>query len=173
MKRIYRIIVPILLALGLLSGCAASSAIGTRRMNKTAVNNLVNRYSNKKGFDVTGVGSMGLSLIKMGSKMVDLGDVDTRKALKLLDGLKSVRVVDYSAANETNKNNFNRKMQRYLGNTDVIFEEREGDDITRVYGVVPSDGSKIQDVVVYNPSESMLICLFGKFDIDELSKIFK
>jgi len=171
MKGLSRVIALVILGVSILSGCAASSAIGNRRMNKTAVNNLVNRYSNKTGFEVTGVGSMGLSLLKMGAKMVDLGDVDTKKAIRVIDGLKSFRVVDYSDASEYNKNAFDRKVKRYLGNTNVLFEDRDGTDITRVYGIVPEDGGKIKDVVVYNPTESTLVCLFGSFDIDKIKDL--
>jgi len=168
MKRILAFIMAIALALPLMQSCGSTSAIGRRHMNKAAVNNLVRNYSNRDGFDVVSVGGMGLSLMKLGARVANIGSSNSKSAIKMISGLKSLRVVDYSNASEYDRNTFDRKLERYLGNTDVLMESREGGDITRIYGIVPEDGSKIEDLVVYDPTSSTLVCLFGTFDIDQV-----
>ena len=118
--------------------------------------------------DVVSIGGIGLSLAKWAAKHDD--DVDIA-ALAAIDGVKRLMVVSYEDCPTALRDRFDRKIQNTLNGCELLMEAKDDGSDMSIYGDMSEDGSRIGDIVMYSPSESALICVFGSISADALARI--
>lgn len=144
-----------------------------RSVSQESLVSLVNEYSLYDGFKVLKVGSLGTAAIRSVAKVAaaaDREDPEVRELVKMLNGIKKMAIVDYSECGDKVRDKFDKKLGKLLSSSDLLMEAKDGEDTVRMYGLVSDDASTVKDFVMYVPSESALICLFGSISLDSLSK---
>ena len=136
---------------------------------------LISDYSDEDGFEIVRIGSLGTSAIKnfvrAASALDD--DPDLRDALKVIRGIRRIVVVDYEDCQDEEHRGFDRRLGRMLENCDMLLETKDGDDVMRMYGVLDENSEEVKDFILYSPSDSKLICLFGTIELDAVAKILE
>jgi len=118
--------------------------------------------------DIVSIGGVGLSMAKWAAKHDD--DVDVA-ALAAIDGVKRLMVVSYEDCPAAMKDRFDRKIQKALNGCELLMEAKDDGTDMYIYGDMSDDGSRIGDIVMYTPSESALICIFGSISADALGAV--
>ena len=152
---------------------AAFAASPKRSVSQESLVSLVNEYSLYDGFEVIKVGSLGTAALRGVAKVAaaaDREDPEVRELVKMLNGIKKMAIVDYSECDDKARDKFDKKLERLLSSSDLLMEAKDEEDTVRIYGLVSDDASTVKDFVMYVPSESALICLFGSISLDSLSK---
>lgn len=154
-----KIIIAALLALATLSGSAKGIDF------REDLTRFAKTYDAKAGFEVVKIGKFLMSIAKTA---VAAEDKDTGKAIKDIDNML---VVDYSEASKNGKQDFETKLGGILRKAELIIEAKEGGELVRIYG--QTDGQKVNDLVIFTPSECALVCLFGTVSLDDLDLVVK
>lgn len=167
----------IIAALMLLALCFAGYAgngVG-KAVPKDKLLGLISEYRHSDGFDIVNVGALGTSLVRAAAKIamkVD-GDPEMVEAVKLLNDIRRVAVVDYEDCGQSVKNEFNSKLDRILAGSEVLMEVKDSEDLVRIYGVVNEDASRVKDFVIHVPNDCALICMFGSIPMDAVAKVME
>ena len=118
--------------------------------------------------DIVSIGGVGLSLAKWAVRHDD--DVDVA-ALAAIDGVRRLMIVSYEDCPAPLKSRFDRKIRNTLDGCELLMEAKgDGSDMS-IFGDLSADGSRIGDIVMYSPSESALICIFGSISADALGAV--
>lgn len=142
----------------------------TRKVNSSAVTNLVRGYGSVEGFEVVSVGSLGLGLVKLISNIA-VEDEEDKAALAVLDNLRRVVVVDYEDAEKPQKDAFVQKMTDLLEGAEKIIEVKDEGETLNIYGTCSDKGDTIDDLIVFIPEDYTLICLFGSISADKVADL--
>ena len=136
---------------------------------------LIREYSDEDGFDVVQIGALGTSAIKnivrMASSVDD--DPDLKDAMKIIRGIRKIAVVDYEDCLEEARQVFDKRLGKLLDNCDMLLETKDSEDSVRMYGVIDDDSEEVNDFIMYIPSDSKLICLFGTIKLDAVVRILE
>ena len=118
--------------------------------------------------DIVSIGGVGLSLAKWAVRHDD--DVDVA-ALAAIDGVRRLMIVSYEDCPAQLKSRFDRKIQNTLDGCDLLMEAKGDGDSMSIFGDLSADGSRIGDIVMYSPTGSALICIFGTISADALGTL--
>lgn len=140
------------------------------KINSDAVAELIRDYNLEEGFEVVSVGGLGLGLIRMMAK-VSADNEEDRAAIEIIDQMKRIIVVDYGEVEASRKTSFERKITSILDKGEKIMEIKDEDDMVNIYGAGSDDGDSISDLIIYNPGECALICLFGKISSKKIADL--
>ena len=167
-------IIAILLFVALMTGgvVPGNAATGKKKVNSGAVASLVREYNLVEGFDVVSVGGLWLGLIRLVAK-VSVETEEEKAALEIMDNIHKVIVVDYEEADQQRKASFEREMKRLLDGSEKILEVKDDGYVVNVYGICSKDGGKIDDLIVFTPGESALVCLFGSISSQQIGDLVK
>lgn len=158
--------------IALLPVCSFAGQKG-KAVPKEKILTLISEYRGQDGFDVVRLGPLGTTLARSVAKIalkVD-GDDETAEILKLVNGIRSIAVVDYEDCASSVKDSFNAKLGRILNGTDLLMEVKDDEDHVFIYGVVDEAGDKVQNFVLHVPADCALICMFGTISMDTVAKI--
>lgn len=174
MKRTAIIIIVLLSCLVSHASFAGGAAKGaaTDGIRAEKLTGLISEFSRKEGFDVVRIGRFGTSAIKSIIRLGALadGDSDEAKAFKdVIGGLRKLAIVDYGECSDSDRQRFERKLERLLRDEDLIMEVKDGGESYRIFGVLDEDSDKLRDFVLYDPSDCSLICLFGSMSLSALT----
>lgn len=142
-------------------------------LSRTELFSIVSEYSKYDGVDVFSVGSLGTSALKSLIKMsvrAD-GDKEALEALKIINGVKKIAIIDYEDCSSSVRNAINRKVQKALSNSDLLMEFKDDDSRMSIYGVVDGNATKVKDFVLYDADGCSLICLFGSIPVDAVTRL--
>lgn len=185
MKKTITILLVAVLAAGAgLTACSASTGktkteteavikkeAAHKKVNSGAVTDLIREYNLVEGFEAVSVGGLGLGLIRM---IADASmDEDERAALGLMDELRRIVVLDYEDADPAKRESFTRRMTDILDRADKIMEVKDEEDVLNIYGTCADDGDSIDDLIVFNPGECSLICLFGSISAQKVADLIE
>lgn len=131
---------------------------------------LISSYRGERGFEVVKIGSFGTSLLKSAMKlsMSMENDEDIRKAMDIMKGVRKMAVVEYDGCDPETRRTFNSKLEKLLGNANILLEAKDGDETVRIYGMMDPDGNEIRDFIMHTPEDGALICLFGSLPVDTI-----
>lgn len=155
-------------------------AMAGDRMTQRRINNVINSFRGDENFEVVKVGRMGISFIKMAGNIFDMvnDDADSqeahevREAMKLLNGIRKVYVVDYECIDQKRKTQFDRKLNIILAGQAKLIEISDEDERMVIYGKVSEVGTDIENLIVHVEGET-LICIFGTFSMEQVIKLAK
>lgn len=170
MKKLFVIL---FLALVPLTGVAAQGK--TQALPRQQITTLVGDFSGTNGFEVVRVGRLTMGLVKtiVRKAVRESGDQDSAELLSLLNGIRSVSVVDFEDASPEARERFSRRLDRMLDGVDLLMETKDGGEDMRLFGVVDEAGDRISDFIVWSPSECKLICLYGSMSMRKLSRFLQ
>ena len=158
-----------LLILTLLMPLAAFAAEPAKSVSRSAIASIVSEFRHYDGVEVVKLGRLATGALKGVVSAVGITDPDTREALKLIEGLKGLTVVEYEDAPSDIRYRMDRRIERALQKCELLMEAKEDDGTMRMFGSVDDSGT-VRDFVIYAPDSGTLICLFGKMSMDVLQK---
>lgn len=133
----------------------------------------LSEFKRVEGVELVQLGPLATSALKTVVRISSSGDEDARQALALMKGVRRVTVFDYEDCDSLVRDRINHRLNRILGNSELLFEAKDGGDVTRFYGVTDSKGEIVRDFVLYTPGDCALICIFGKVSMKAVEKIIK
>ncbi|MBO4535609.1 MAG: DUF4252 domain-containing protein [Bacteroidales bacterium] len=150
---------------------AAMAASPEGRIPKTQLTAFISEYRHCEGVEVVRLGRAATAAIKGAVRIASVGDADARQARELMKGLKSLYVFDFSACSPALRDRMNRQLNRIFRNTELLMEVTDQDDQMQIYGLYDEQSDLVRDFVLYTPSDCALICLFGSFSMDTVSRM--
>ena len=159
-----------LLILTLLIPLAATAAQPSRSVSRTEIASIISDFRHYDGVEVVKLGRLATGALRGVIGTVGLTDPDTREALKLIEGLKGLTVLEYDDAPKDIRYRLDRRIERALQKCELLMEAKEDDGVMRMFGSVDDAMGTVRDFVIYVPDSGTLICLFGKMSLDVLQK---
>jgi len=160
----------IIFAVLMLTFLMPSASAGERKFKTRDVIRLVNEFKSEEGFDVVSVGSFGLGLVKMVAKL-EADDEEDRQALKLLDNINKVVVVEYEEASDADRKAFDSRLGHILENAEKVLEVKEDGENLNIYGTSADDGGSIDDLMIYVQEDCALICILGSVSMEDIASL--
>ncbi len=158
-----------LLILTLLVPLAASALEPAKSVSRSAIASIVSEFRRYDGVEVVKLGRLATGALKNVVGLAGISDPDTREALKMIEGLRGLTVVEYEDAPSDIRYRMDRRIERALQKCELLMEAKEDDGTMRMFGSVDGSGT-VRDFVIYAPDSGTLICLFGKMSMDVLKK---
>ncbi len=159
----------VLIFFALLMPLAASAAQPARSASRTAIASIVSEFHGYDGVEVVKLGRLATGALKSVVSLAGISDPDTREALKMIEGLKGLTVVEYEDAPSDIRYRLDRRIERALQKCELLMEAKGDDGRMRMFGSVDANGA-VRDFVIYAPDDCSLICLFGKMSMDVIQK---
>ena len=164
MKRLLIILSIVLIPL---SGTAGKSVPRNRLLTA------LSEFRSTEGVELVQLGTLATSALRAVASLSSAGDEDARQALALMKGVRRVTVFDYEDCDAAVKEKIGRRLNRILGDSEILFEAKDGEDVMKLYGVTDSKGENVRDFVLYTPGDCALICIFGKISMAAVEKIIR
>lgn len=184
-----------LMAITMLTASECTSNAGIRKsVNKSRINTLVEelraearaegidsdresltlpgiKLVSENNLDIVSIGSLGISVIKLGTRMSGEDAEEMRMARSLFKGIKKLMIVSYDECPVELRERFNRKVARTLNGCELLVEAKDEGEKVSIYGTTSRDGSKISDIVLFAPEDGALMCFFGTIDAARLGEL--
>lgn len=184
-----------LMAITMLTASECTSNAGIRKsVNKSRINTLVEelraearaegidsdresltlpgiKLVSENNLDIVSIGSLGISVIKLGTRMSGEDAEEMRMARSLFKGIKKLMIVSYDECPVELRERFNRKVARTLNGCELLVEAKDEGEKVSIYGTTSRDGSKISDIVLFAPDDGALMCFFGTIDAARLGEL--
>lgn len=184
-----------LMAITMLTASECTSNAGIRKsVNKSRINTLVEelraearaegidsdresltlpgiKLVSENNLDIVSIGSLGISVIKLGTRMSGEDAEEMRMARSLFKGIKKLMIVSYDECPVELRERFNRKVARTLNGCELLIEAKDEGEKVSIYGTTSRDGSKISDIVLFAPDDGALMCFFGTIDAARLGEL--
>ncbi len=150
-----------------------NASTGSKAVQKDKLVDAISDFNGYEGFDMVSVGSLGTSLIKSLAKMAAIAenDEDVLAAVKMIQGIKKVTIIDYEDCEKSVRDKFNGRLGRILTGDNLLMELKDGSELMKIYGVVDGDKAVVKDFVISVPSDYALICLFGSISLDLVAEL--
>lgn len=132
-------------------------------ISRARLNSLISVCRTYKDVEIVKVGNVGMSLLKLAARM-SVEDEEDREALRAMNGIKSISVMDYSECRAGDRDAISARIDHLFAGKTPIMEVKDDGEAMFIYGVVSEDGSRIGDFVLYTPSDCALIGIFGSID---------
>lgn len=132
-------------------------------ISRARLNSLVSICRTYEDVEIVKVGSVGMSLLKFAAR-ISVEDEEDREALRAMNGIKSISVMDYSECRAGDREAISARIDHLLAGKTPIMEVKDDGEAMFIYGVVSEDGGQIEDFVLYTPSDCALIGIFGSID---------
>ena len=142
-----------------------------KNVRKGQLASFISEYRHVEGVECVRLGTLATSAIKTAIRLSAKDDPDSRQALQVIGGVRRLMVFDYEDCSAGVKDKINWRISRILRNSELLMEVKDGNDNMQMYGVIEDDGESVKDFVLYTPDSCALICIFGKFSMDTLSKL--
>ena len=94
-------------------------------------------------------------------------------ALDAINSIKRVQVAEYSGCDEDVRRKFDARLSRLLDRMDLLMEVCDGQDRVRMFGSVSGNGRYLNDFVIHVPTDGVLVCLYGRLDLEVISEIIE
>lgn len=183
------------MAITMLTASECTSNAGIRKsVNKSRINTLVEelraearaegidsdresltlpgiKLVSENNLDIVSIGSLGISVIKLGTRMSGEDAEEMRMARSLFKGIKKLMIVSYDECPVELRERFNRKVARTLNGCELLIEAKDEGEKVSIYGTTSRDGSKISDIVLFAPDDGALMCFFGTIDAARLGEL--
>lgn len=158
----------ILLFLALLLPLAAFAAEPAKSVSRSEIESIVSEFRQYDGVEVIKLGSLATGALKAVVRTAGIGDADTREALKMIQGLRGLTLMEYEDAPKDIRYRIDRRVERALQKCELLMEAKDGGSRMRMYGSVDDRSGVVRDFVIYVPEDGALICLFGKMSLEAL-----
>ena len=135
-----------LLILTLLVPLAASAAEPAKSVSRSAIASIVSEFRHYDGVEVVKLGRLATGALKGVVSAVGITDPDTREALKLMEGLRGLTVVEYEDAPSDIRYRMDRRIERALQKCELLMEAKEDDGVMRMFGSVHADEYAVRDL---------------------------
>lgn len=158
------------------SPCMASPGTRERNAPRQRINSLIQEFKAYEGFESIRVGPMLISIAKpfIRAEMKEETDEQERDemkmALDMISGIKRIQVVTYEDCSDQIRERFNARLERLLNGVSMLMEVKDDGETVRMYGKTSRNGRYLNDLLIHIPEEGVLVCLYGRFDMDHISE---
>lgn len=158
------------------SQCLANTGRRERNAPRQRINSLIQEFKAYDGFEAIRVGPMLLSIAKpfIRAEMREETDEEEREemmmALSMINGIKRIQVATYEDCSEQIRERFNARLEPLLKRVSILMEVKDDGETVRIYGKTSRNGRYLDDLLIHIPEEGVLVCLYGRFDMDHVSK---
>ena len=156
-----KIIAILMLAVMLIGVVPPLSAKDNKEIKTSEITGVVSSYKGKDGFTVFSIGKFGMSMVAKLAKIAD-----DPEAVKIMKGLDKMVIVEYHDAEQAVKEEFTAKISKALKGAETIMSVKDGGQSMNMYGAISDKGDAIDDLIIFVPEESILICFFGKISAE-------
>ena len=164
-----KIVTILFIGLGLLCAGAATSCATAGEAPKSEIKKLIKEFDRKKGVEAVNLGSFAMSFVKRAAKADASDDDETMTAVRAMDKLTGLTIVDMEDSSKAVRSEFHRKFTALMGEGSLLMSVKdEGEDIL-FYGTSSPDGKTVDDLIIYMPSDGDLICLWGSIATEALA----
>lgn len=132
---------------------------------------MINGCRQYKGAEVVTLGRFALFALRSAVRITGTDDPDTKTALALMGGVKSIAVLDFEECSPRDKETIVRNLDRVLKNTEFLMEANDSGSKMRIYGNLDEARNEIKNFVLYAPSDCSVICISGTVPLDSVSKL--
>ena len=98
-------------------------------------------------------------------------DPELREALKLLDGVRRLVVVEYEGGAEHQRKMFNDRVESALEGCELLMSANDDGSSVHIYGTLDEKSGRVGDLVVFTPDDGALICVFGSFPMEAVAQL--
>ena len=159
MKKFIAILTLAVLMIGVVPALSAKDK--KKEIKTSDITTIVSDYRGKDGFTVFSIGKFGMSMV---SKLAKIAD--DPEAVKIMKGLDKMVIVEYCDAEQAVKDEFTAKISKALKGAETIMSVKDGGESMNMYGSISDKGDTIDDLIIFVPEESTLICFFGKISAE-------
>ncbi len=164
-----KILCIVLAGLGLLAASTAASCAVKDDSHKTEVKKLIKEFDKKKGFESMNLGSFAISLMKAAAD----DDDDTAQAVKAMDKLKGITLVDMEDCTYAVRAEFRERFTAIMGEDGLLASVKDDGEDVLFYGKTSADGKTVSDLIIYCPDDGELICLWGTISTEGMTELTK
>lgn len=158
MKKIISIIIVASMAL---SGAICANAQMAKN-TKSQITSLVKEFKDKAEFESIELGSFAMSFAKMVAKAKSDKDDDAAMAIKAMDKIDGMTVIDLEDCSRSVREQFTSRFESIVGGADkALMEVKDEEDTVRFYGTPSADGRTIRDLIIYNVNDCEIVCIWG------------
>ena len=100
-------------------------------------------------------------------------DPEFRKAVKVMNGVRRVVVVEYEDGPERERRLFNDRISSALRNSDLLMSVNDGGSSVSIYGTTDERTGDMRDVVIFTPDDCALVCVFGRISMEAVAELLK
>lgn len=157
--------------------CMANAGRRERNAPKQRINSLIQEFKAYDGFEAIRVGPMLISIAKpfIRSEMREETDEDEREemmmVISMLNGIKRIQVATYGDCSEQIQERFNARLSRLLDGVSMLMEVKDDGETIRMYGKTSRNGRYLDDFIIHIQDEGVLVCLYGRFDMNSVSEL--
>lgn len=167
-----RILLLLLLSLAASSGMAAVAE--ARSVPEQRLVNIVNGFRGTEGFEIVKIGRLGVWLMRSAASLTEAGsDPDVRQALKVMNGVRRLVVVEYGDGPERERRLFNDRISSALSNSDLLMSVNDGGSSVSIYGTPDEKTGDMRDMVIFTPDDCALVCVFGRISMEAVVELLK
>jgi hypothetical protein len=160
----------ILLIIGILASLSALAGTRTKTVTSTSIITVISDCRHYEGVEVVNLGRIATAALKGAVRIAAINDPDAREALKIMNGIRGITVLDFEDCSGSDKAIISRRLERALSGSDMLMEASDSGDKMKIYGVMDEKSDKLQNFVMYSPSDCALICIFGSISMDVVAK---
>jgi len=142
-----------------------------RGIDTGELNSLISEFNSFEGFEVVQIGRLGTTFIKALARLSSDGDEDIKDAVGLIEGVRKFIVIDYEDCDSDVRKNITSKIEKMLRDGNIILEAKDDGDTVKIYGVTDEKSDKIQNFVLYTPSDYALVCVFGSIPLESINSL--
>ncbi len=171
-----KLIIVLIVAFASLVVCNAATE--GKKVPRSEIKSIVKEFKRYDEFEGLTIGKFWLNLLKSVEKLSpDEMDDDEKEEMqqffKLMKSIDGLIVADYEDCSAEVKSKFNARMSKALEGVELLMEEKDEDDVVRIYGYVNKDGTEIKDLVLFSPGEGNFMCMLGILKMENLEEMVK
>jgi len=168
----------LVLILAFATFAVSNAATEGKKVPRSEIKSIVKEFRRYDEFEGFTLGKFWINVLKGVEKLSpDDMDDDEKEEMqnffKLMKSIDGLIVADYEDCSAEVKAKFNARMSKALEGVELLMEEKDEDDIVRIYGYVDKDGTEIKDLVIFSPDEGNFMCMLGTLKMENLEELAK
>lgn len=148
---------------------AATSCANAGDASKSEIKKLIKEFDRKKGVETVNLGSFAMSFVKRAAKAEVSDDDEAMTAVRAMDKLNGMTLVDMEDSSRAVRDEFHRKFTALMGEESLLMSVKDDGEDVLFYGMSSHDGKTVENLIIYMPSDGDLICLWGSIATEALA----
>ncbi len=166
----------IVLILAFATFAVSNAATEGKKVPRSEIKSIIKEFRRYDEFEGLSLGKFWLNILKGIDKLSpDDMDDDEKEEMqnffKLMKSIDGLIVADYEDCSAEVKAKFNARMSKALEGVELLMEEKDEEDLVRIYGYVDKAGTEIKDLVIFSPDEGNFVCMLGTLKMEHLEEM--
>lgn len=141
------------------------------RIPKARIASFITEYRHCEGVEVVRLGRIATAALKGAIRIAARKDPDSRDILNLTKDIRGLYVFEYGDCAPALREKIGRRLDRLFNDSAMLMEASDGGQRMQIYGLYDELTESVRDFVMYNPADCTLICVFGSFSMEAVSRM--